>query len=224
MLKQWIQQRLGLAADTPDKKSEVSKLQSAVSLPVHVQRQPKRKQARAQLRERAIHITVPKHWSHAVAEEASDKLAKQVQHQHQQSLAQVEAARHSLSPHDFLSFEQSETFQRWVDALNAQTLEAPLKAVRIGSSRYSRLAQLNTQTRVMTVSRFCLQNVPKDALRYLVLHELAHCFEANHSSRFWAHVAQFCPDYREQQRCISAFHYVNSQWPEYNRPLLTATH
>lgn len=37
---------------------------------------------------------------------------------------------------------------------------------------------------------------------YLVLHELAHLKEMNHSRRFWNEVAQFCPDFREAERWL----------------------
>jgi predicted metal-dependent hydrolase len=37
---------------------------------------------------------------------------------------------------------------------------------------------------------------------YLVLHELAHLREMNHSRRFWGEVARLCPDYREAERWL----------------------
>jgi predicted metal-dependent hydrolase len=37
---------------------------------------------------------------------------------------------------------------------------------------------------------------------YLVLHELAHLKEMNHSRRFWGEVARLCPDYREAERWL----------------------
>jgi len=33
---------------------------------------------------------------------------------------------------------------------------------------------------------------------YLVLHELAHLKEMNHSKRFWNEVARLCPDFPER--------------------------
>lgn len=38
---------------------------------------------------------------------------------------------------------------------------------------------------------------------YLILHELMHLREMNHSRRFWAHVASVCPDYKEAERWLS---------------------
>ena len=37
---------------------------------------------------------------------------------------------------------------------------------------------------------------------YLVLHELMHLREMNHSSRFWAEVEQVCPDYETAERWL----------------------
>lgn len=34
-------------------------------------------------------------------------------------------------------------------------------------------------------------------LDYVVVHELAHRHEMNHSPRFWAHVARLCPNYKQ---------------------------
>jgi predicted metal-dependent hydrolase len=37
---------------------------------------------------------------------------------------------------------------------------------------------------------------------YLVLHELAHLREMNHSSRFWSEVERICPDFPEAERWL----------------------
>ena len=41
---------------------------------------------------------------------------------------------------------------------------------------------------------------PPEARDYVVIHELCHRLEMNHSARFWAHVARVCPDYRAQKK------------------------
>jgi hypothetical protein len=108
----------------------------------------------------------------------------------------------------------TEGIQRWGEAdlgryvaeLNAKTLRAPLRGVRIGRAKHSRLAQANVRTGVLTFSRYAIDGMPPRALRYLVLHELAHLFEANHSGRFWALVAAHEPEYQEQRRVAQAHH------------------
>ena len=43
---------------------------------------------------------------------------------------------------------------------------------------------------------------PPAVLDYLVVHELAHLREMNHSRRFWTHVAAQCPDWKEHRRWL----------------------
>ena len=38
-----------------------------------------------------------------------------------------------------------------------------------------------------------------DVIDYVVVHELAHIFEMNHSAKFWAIVEQVLPDYKQRQ-------------------------
>lgn len=45
---------------------------------------------------------------------------------------------------------------------------------------------------------------PSDAFRYVLVHELCHLIEANHSSRFWRAVAQRFPDYAHQRAWLGA--------------------
>ena len=39
-----------------------------------------------------------------------------------------------------------------------------------------------------------------DLLDYVIIHELCHFYEANHSSRFWAHVEKYYPKYKEARK------------------------
>jgi hypothetical protein len=43
---------------------------------------------------------------------------------------------------------------------------------------------------------------PAPILDYVIIHELAHLKELNHSPRFWAIVAQTCPDYAAKRRWL----------------------
>jgi predicted metal-dependent hydrolase len=43
---------------------------------------------------------------------------------------------------------------------------------------------------------------PRDVIDYLVIHELAHLLEMNHSKRFWAHVERRRPDWKLQKQWL----------------------
>lgn len=45
---------------------------------------------------------------------------------------------------------------------------------------------------------------PRDVQDYVILHELAHLVEMNHSDRFWALVERYMPDYEEKERWLKA--------------------
>jgi hypothetical protein len=84
----------------------------------------------------------------------------------------------------------------YVRRLNEATFNVTLGGIRIGSAKYSRLAQINLKSRVITFSRYAIENVPERGRRYLVIHELAHVLEASHNKHFWDLVERFEPNYK----------------------------
>ena len=46
---------------------------------------------------------------------------------------------------------------------------------------------------------------PQKCLEYVVLHELAHLVEANHSKRFYAIIAEIMPDWKERKKILNDF-------------------
>ncbi|MGN1128207.1 MAG: M48 family metallopeptidase, partial [Candidatus Flemingiibacterium sp.] len=46
------------------------------------------------------------------------------------------------------------------------------------------------------------------AIDYIIIHELCHMTELNHSPRFWKLVAERCPDYKDKKK------YLDSLWRE----------
>ena len=47
-----------------------------------------------------------------------------------------------------------------------------------------------------------LMLAPSGVMDYVIVHELCHRREMNHSQRFWAEVEETMPDYREQRRWL----------------------
>lgn len=87
--------------------------------------------------------------------------------------------------------------QSYVRRINDSTFKVTIGGIRIGSAKYSRLAQINLKSRIITFSRYAIENVPERGRRYLVLHELAHVLEASHNKHFWNLVEAHEPQYKE---------------------------
>jgi len=90
----------------------------------------------------------------------------------------------------------------YVRRINEATFNVTIGGVRIGQAKYSRLAQINLESRIMTFSRFAIENVPERGRRYLVVHELAHVLEPSHNKRFWELVGRYEPNYRQIGRAL----------------------
>ena len=45
-----------------------------------------------------------------------------------------------------------------------------------------------------------LMLLPEEVIRYVIIHELCHLREMNHSQKFWAEVQKYCPDYRRLRK------------------------
>lgn len=45
-----------------------------------------------------------------------------------------------------------------------------------------------------------LMKLPENVRDYVIVHELCHLIEPNHSASFWREVSKYCPDYKELRR------------------------
>lgn len=50
-----------------------------------------------------------------------------------------------------------------------------------------------------------LMNMPKEVVDYVVVHELCHRKEMNHSAKFWAEVERVLPEYREVREYLKQY-------------------
>lgn len=72
---------------------------------------------------------------------------------------------------------------------------------------YNRLSIRNTTTRWGSCSSkrnlnfsYRLMFLEPELMDYVVIHELAHLVEMNHSRRFWNIVSTYCPDYQQWRK------------------------
>ena len=81
----------------------------------------------------------------------------------------------------------SERLQHYAPLLGVRWL-----SLRLSSAR-TRWGSAHSDGRIMLNAKLLHYRLP--VLDYVVAHELAHLHEMNHSPRFWAWVAQVCPDH-----------------------------
>lgn len=172
---------------------------------IHVEEVKGIRRASASLRDgEIIFVKVPRHWSKSIKREVITELVGRIERKDAREKALL-AKQASRQPR--ITIHNKQELEAYVRRINAETFNVPLGKIRMGHSRYNHLAQVNLQTKTMTVSKYCLSNVPAEALRYLIVHELAHYFQSGHGPEFWALVARHVPDYRLQSRIMKAFHH-----------------
>ena len=84
----------------------------------------------------------------------------------------------------------------------AEKMGVTFQRVEINSARRS--WGLCTGENVIRFS-FRLLFAPKDVVEYVVIHELAHVRQKNHSARFWSEVQKYVPDYKERRAWLKKY-------------------
>lgn len=147
-------------------------------------------------------VRAPKHMSEAeiqrFVEEKSSWLAKHLQKR--------EADMNSLQAEGRFTEEEIEKMSK----LAKQVIpEKVAYFARVMGVTYGRIVIRNQKTRWGSCSRegnlnfnCLLMMTPPEVLDYVVVHELSHRLEMNHSSRFWAQVERVLPDYREPRKWL----------------------
>lgn len=55
---------------------------------------------------------------------------------------------------------------------------------------------------------FKLVILPERLVEYVIIHELCHSKQMNHSTKFWRLVEKFCPDYKERKKELNQFGFL----------------
>ena len=80
----------------------------------------------------------------------------------------------------------------WYERFEENIPEPILKIKRLKS----KWGSCNTKTKVITLN-LELFRYDIECLDYVIIHELSHFLEPNHSKNFWQIVAKYCPNYKE---------------------------
>jgi len=88
---------------------------------------------------------------------------------------------------------------RRVHELNDRYFQKKIKGVRLKYNHSnwgscSNSGNINLSTRLLFA--------PEEVIDYVIIHELAHLQEMNHSPRFWKMVARAMPDYKEKEKWL----------------------
>ena len=89
--------------------------------------------------------------------------------------------------------------EKRVRELNDQHFKKPINTVKL-SNTSSRWGSCSSQGNINISTRLLL--APPEILDAVIIHELAHLVEANHSDRFWAQVARALPNYKVHDRWL----------------------
>jgi predicted metal-dependent hydrolase len=95
--------------------------------------------------------------------------------------------------------EETRRVAHGIASRESETLGVTVARLRIGDQR-SRWGSASARGTISLSWRLLL--APLEVLDYVVVHELCHLRELNHSRRFWALVATARPDYETQKRWL----------------------
>jgi predicted metal-dependent hydrolase len=100
-----------------------------------------------------------------------------------------------------LEQDARELVKTWEQRLGVTTTFIGFRAM---SSRWGSCTAKTRRIRLNTALAYC----PQECLEYVVVHELAHLWENNHSPRFWAHIVGVLPDYKARQTKLKSLQWI----------------
>ena len=83
--------------------------------------------------------------------------------------------------------------------INDKCFQKEIKSVNLKYNK-SNWGSCSTASNVNLSTRLLF--APFDVIDYVIVHELAHLYEMNHSAKFWNIVAQVMPNYKEKEKWL----------------------
>jgi predicted metal-dependent hydrolase len=95
-----------------------------------------------------------------------------------------------------------------VREINARTLTVRIRSISLKFMRSRWGSCSHAGNIALSTPLLC---TTKDILEYVIIHELAHVKEMNHSKRFWTIVEEHCPKYREQMKALKGYRVIRER-------------
>ena len=107
-------------------------------------------------------------------------------------------AKNEKTLQKFYQKECSRIFTSELERITSYFENIPKFTLKIRNMK-TRWGVNNRGSKTITLNSELLKN-DIDLLDYVIIHELCHFYEPNHSSRFWSHVEKYYPKYKEARK------------------------
>ncbi|MBO4601502.1 MAG: SprT-like domain-containing protein [Bacilli bacterium] len=109
-------------------------------------------------------------------------------------------AKDEKSLDKFIKKYTKEYFELEVDYIKGFFTEIPNFSLRIRKMT-TRWGVCNRTDKIVTLNSELVKRT-KEELDYVIVHELCHFYEGNHSKKFWEHVSRYIPNYKELRKTM----------------------
>ena len=109
-------------------------------------------------------------------------------------------AKDEKNLNNFIKKYIKEYFTNEVNLIKTMFQGLPEFSLRIRNMK-TRWGVCNRTNKVVTLNSELIKRT-KEELDYVIVHELCHFYEGNHSSRFWEHVSRYIPNYKELRKTM----------------------
>lgn len=109
-------------------------------------------------------------------------------------------AKDEIMLNKFINKYIKEYFLDEVNYIKTYFTNIPSFKLRIRKMK-TRWGVCNRKDNIVTLNSELIKRT-KEELDYVIVHELCHFYEGNHSSRFWEHVEKYCPNYKKIRKVM----------------------